>query len=67
MDWHIPVNLKAKFYRTTRPALLYGTKCLATKKHVNKMSAAAMKFLRWMCGETRKDKINTCDSFNYEE
>ncbi|CAL5439689.1 unnamed protein product [Camellia sinensis] len=45
-----------------RPAMLYGTECWATKKqHVDKMSVAEMRMLRWMCGKTRQDKIrNEC-------
>jgi Reverse transcriptase (RNA-dependent DNA polymerase). len=58
-DRRVPVKLKGKFYKTAvRPALLYGTECWATKKqHVQKMSVAEMRMLRWMCGKTRKDKI----------
>jgi len=58
-DKRIPVKLKGKFYRTAvRPALLYGTECWATKRqHINKMSVAEMRMLRWMCGKTRKDRI----------
>ena len=62
-DKRIPTRLKGKFYRTAiRPAMLYGTKCWATKKqHVDKMSVAKMRMLRWMCGKTRQDRImNEC-------
>ncbi|KAF5936300.1 hypothetical protein HYC85_027429 [Camellia sinensis] len=42
--------------------MLYGTECWATKKqHVDKMSVAEMRMLRWMCGKTRQDMIrNEC-------
>ncbi|GMP94361.1 hypothetical protein CsSME_00043841 [Camellia sinensis var. sinensis] len=56
-------KLKGKFYRTAiRPAMLYGTECWATKKqHVDKMSVAEMRMLRWMCGKTKQDRIrNEC-------
>ena len=51
--------MKEKFYRTTiRPALLYSTECWAAKRHhIQKMSVAEMRMLRWMCGNTIKDKI----------
>ena len=53
------VLLKGKFYQTTiRPALLYGTECWAIKRrHAQKMSVAEMRILRWMCGNTRSDKM----------
>jgi hypothetical protein len=55
----MPTRLKGKFYRTTiRPALLYGSECWAVKHcHVQKMSVAEMRMLRWMCGHTRKDHM----------
>ena len=58
-DRNIPLWLKEKFYRTAiRPALLYGTECWATKRHhAHKMSVAEMCMLRWMCGNTRRDKV----------
>ncbi|RZC17970.1 Malignant T-cell-amplified sequence 1, partial [Glycine soja] len=58
-DAKVPIKLKEKFYRTAvRPAILYGTKCWAVKsQHENKVGAAEMRMLRWMCGKTRQDKI----------
>jgi hypothetical protein len=41
---------------------MYGTECWATKgQHVQKMSVAEMRMLRWICGHTRKDRIKNDD------
>ncbi|KAK9713818.1 hypothetical protein RND81_06G053100 [Saponaria officinalis] len=58
-DKDMPHRLKGKFYRTAiRPALLYGSECWAVKHcHIQKMSVAEMRMLRWMCGHTRKDRL----------
>jgi hypothetical protein len=58
-DKKVPQKLKGKFYRTAiRPAMLYGAECWPTKKqHIQQMSVAEMRMLRWMCGHTRKDRI----------
>ncbi|CAH9063950.1 unnamed protein product, partial [Cuscuta europaea] len=58
-DRGMPTRLKGKFYRTAiRPALLYGVECWAVKQcHIQKMSVAEMRMLRWMCGHTRKDRV----------
>ena len=55
--------LKEKFYRTAiRPALLYSTECWAIKRHhAQKMSVAEMRMFRWMCGNTRRDKVRNED------
>jgi hypothetical protein len=47
------------FYMTTlRPSMLYGAECWPTKRqHVQQMSVAQMRMLRWMCDHTRKDRI----------
>ena len=58
-DRNIPLWLKGKFYRTAiRPALLYGTECWAIKRYyAQKISAAEMGILHWMCDNTRRDKV----------
>jgi hypothetical protein len=59
----VPNKLKGKFYITTiRPAMMYGVECWATKgQHIQKMSVAEMRMLRWICGHTRKDQIRNDD------
>jgi hypothetical protein len=38
--------------------MLYGAECWPTKRqHVQQMSVAQMRMLRWMCDHTRKDRI----------
>jgi hypothetical protein len=56
-------KLKGKFYRTViRPAMLYGTECWVIKgQHIQKMSVAEMRMLRWIFGHTRKDRIRNDD------
>ncbi|CAH9108779.1 unnamed protein product [Cuscuta europaea] len=58
-DRGMPTRLKGKFYRTAiRPALLYGVECWPVKQcHIQKMSVAEIRMLRWMCGHTRKDRV----------
>ena len=55
----MPQKLKGKFYRTAvRPAMLYGAECWPTKRrHVQQLSVAEMRMLRWMCGHTRRDQV----------
>lgn len=62
-DKKVPQKLKGKFYKTAiRPAMLYGAECWATKvQHIQKMSVAEMRMLRWMCGYTRRDRIRNDD------
>ncbi len=62
-DKKVPLKLKGKFYKTAiRPAMLYGAECWATKiQHIQKMSVAEMRMLRWMCGHTRRDRIKNDD------
>jgi len=38
--------------------MLYGTECWAVKsQHENQLSVVEMRMLRWMSGETRRDRI----------
>ena len=42
--------------------MLYDTECGAIKRyHAQKMSVAEMRILRWMCGNTRRDKVRNGD------
>ena len=42
--------------------MLYGTECWAIKSyHAQKMSVAEMRMLRWMCDNTRRDKMRNED------
>jgi hypothetical protein len=58
-DPRMPLNLKGKFYRTAiRPAMLYGEECWPTKRqHVQQLSVAEMRMLRWICDHTRRDRV----------
>ena len=58
-DSRVPQKLKGKFYRTAiRPAMLYGAECWPTKRrHVQQLSVAEMRMLRWFCGHTRRDRV----------
>jgi hypothetical protein len=62
-DKNVPNKLKGKFYRTAiRPAMMYDAEYWATKgQHVQKMSIAEMRMLRWICGHTKKDRIRNND------
>jgi hypothetical protein len=62
-DKRVPQKLKGKFYRTTiRLAMLYGAECWPTKKrHVQQLSVAEMRMLRWICGHTRMDRVRNDD------
>jgi hypothetical protein len=62
-DKKVPNKLKGKFYRTAiRSTMMCDTKCWATKgQHIQKMSVAEMRMLRWICGHTRKDRIKNDD------
>jgi hypothetical protein len=62
-DTRVPLKLKGKFYRTAiRPAMLYGAKCWPTKRrHVQQLSVAEMRMLRWICGHTKRDRVQNDD------
>jgi hypothetical protein len=62
-DPRVPLKLKGKFYRTTiRPAMLYGAECWPSKRrHVQQLSVAEMHILRWIYGNTRRDRIRNDD------
>ncbi|MCX8759408.1 reverse transcriptase domain-containing protein [Vibrio parahaemolyticus] len=58
-DRRLPAKLKGKFYRTAiRPSLLYGSECWTVKHdHTQKIHVAEMRMLRWMSGNTIRDKL----------
>nr|CAB3464536.1 unnamed protein product [Digitaria exilis] len=62
-DRRVPQKLKGKFYRTAvRPAMLYGAEYWPTKRrHVQQLSVAEMRMLRWSCGYTRRDRVRNED------
>jgi len=55
----IPLRLKGRVYRIiVRPTLLYGAKWWPIKKsQVQRMKVAEMGMIRWICNQTRLDKI----------
>ena len=58
-DKRVPQKLKGKFYRITiRPAMLYGAECWPIKRrHVQQLSVAEIRMLRWFCGHTKRDRF----------
>ncbi|KAG2594592.1 hypothetical protein PVAP13_5KG006512 [Panicum virgatum] len=58
-DKRVPQKLKGKFYRTAiRPAMLNGAECWPKKRrHVQQLSVAEMRMLRWFCVHTRRDRV----------
>jgi hypothetical protein len=62
-DPRVSLKLKGKFYRTViRPAMLYGAECWPTKRrHVQQLSVPEMRMLRWICGNTRRDRVQNDD------
>ena len=62
-DKMVPQKLKCKFYKTTiRPAMLYGAECCPTKRrHVQQISVVEIRMLRWICGHTRRDRVQNDD------
>ncbi|XP_070052854.1 uncharacterized protein [Nicotiana tomentosiformis] len=63
-DRKVPPELKGKFYRVVvRPTMMYGAECWPVKySHTQKMKVTEMRILRWMCGNTKLDKIRNEDS-----
>jgi hypothetical protein len=59
----VPLKLKGKFYRTAiRPTMLYSAECWPTKRrHVQQLSVAEMRMLRWICDNTRRDRVRNDD------
>jgi hypothetical protein len=42
--------------------MLYGLECWPTKRrHVQQLSVAEMRMLRWICGHTRRDRVRNED------
>jgi hypothetical protein len=62
-DLRVSLKLKGKFYRTAiRPAMLYGIECWPTKRrHVQQLSVPEMRMLRWICGYTKRDRVQNDD------
>ncbi|XP_060191726.1 uncharacterized protein LOC132621465 [Lycium barbarum] len=57
-DKKVPPKLKGKFYKVmVRPTMLYGAECWPVKKSHIQKKVAEMRMLRWMCGNTRSDRI----------
>ena len=45
-----------------RPAMLYGAECWPTKRrHVQQISVAKMRMLRWICDHRRRDRVRNDD------
>jgi hypothetical protein len=62
-DPRVPLKLKGKFYRIAiQSAMLYGAEYWPTKRrHVQQLSVAEMRMLRWICGHTRRDRVRNND------
>jgi hypothetical protein len=62
-DPRVPLKLKGKFYRTAiRPTMLYGAEYSPTKRrHVQQLSVAEMRMLRWICDHIRRDRVRNDD------
>ncbi|XP_009601979.1 uncharacterized protein [Nicotiana tomentosiformis] len=58
-DKKVPPRQKGKFNKVVvRPTMLYGAVCWPVKNaHVQQMQVVEMRMLRWMYGNTRRDKI----------
>ena len=62
-DKRVPQKIKGEFYRTTiRFAMLYGAEYWPTKRrHVQQISVAEIRMLRWICSHTRRDRVRNDD------
>jgi hypothetical protein len=62
-DSKVSLKLKDKFYRTAiRLVMLYEAECWSTKsRHIQQLSIAEMRVLRWICGNTRRDQVRNDD------
>jgi hypothetical protein len=62
-DPRVSLKLKGKFYRTAiLPVMLYRAECWPIKRrHVQQLSVAEMRMLRWICGHTRRDRVRNDD------
>ena len=48
--------------------MLYGAECWTTKiRHVQQLSVAEMRMLRWICGHTRMDRVQNDDIRDHQE
>jgi hypothetical protein len=53
---------KGKFYRTTIRPTMYGAKYCPNKwRHVQQLSIAEMRMLRWICDNTKRDRVRNDD------
>ena len=42
--------------------MLYGAECWSTKRrHIQQISVAEIRMLRWICGHTRRDRVRNDD------
>jgi hypothetical protein len=41
--------------------MLYGAECWPTRRHVQQLSIAEMRMLRWICGHIRRDRVRNDD------
>lgn len=54
----IPYSVRGNFHRTTiRQAMLYCMSLGNKKRHVDRLNVAEIRMLRWVSGNTRRDKI----------
>ena len=56
----IPIKLKEKLCRMAKPSMLYDLKCSQcwlVKKHIQKMCVVETRMLRWIIGNTLRDRI----------